>query len=88
RAGSALRLIIDGAATTTGDWGPFLNPAPSMNTVLHDAEHPTKLVIGLMEDEQQRPEAVACGELANQPCRDSIAPIPDGSILLPPSSGE
>lgn len=84
RAGSALRLIIDGPATTTGDWGAFLNPTPSMNTVLHDREHPTKLVIGVMDDDQPRPEAVPCGELANQPCRDSIAPVPEGKLSVSP----
>ena len=88
RAGSALRLIIDGAATTTGDWGPFLNPTPSLNTVLHDTAHPSRLVLGLMQDDQVRPEAVPCGELANQPCRNSIAAVPDGSLTLGPSSGE
>ena len=84
RAGSALRLIIDGPVTTTGDWGAFLNPTPSMNTVLHDADHPTRLVIGVMEDKHPRPEAVACGELANQPCRKSIAEVPGGRILIGP----
>lgn len=84
RAGSALRLIIDGPIATTGDWGPLLNPTPSVNTVLHDPEHPTKLVVGVMLDDQPRPEAVPCGELANQPCRDSIAQVPEGSILVRP----
>lgn len=84
RAGNALRLIIDGPVTTTGDWGAFLNPTPSMNTVLHDREHPTKLVIGVMDDDQPRPEAVPCGELANQPCRDSIAPVPEGRLSVNP----
>lgn len=84
RAGSALRLIIDGPVTTTGDWGAFLNPTPSMNTVLHDAEHSTKLVIGVMEDDQQRPEALPCGELANQPCRSSIADVPEGNLVITP----
>lgn len=82
RAGSALRLIIDGPVTTTGDWGAYLNPVPSMNTVLHDPEHPTKLVIGVLEDNQARPEARPCGELANQPCRSSIAEVPAGSIVV------
>ncbi len=84
RAGSALRLIIDGPIATTGDWGPYPTPTPSMNTVLHDADHPTKLVIGVMEDKQQRPAAIPCGELANQPCRNSIAAVPAGSILIAP----
>lgn len=82
RAGSALRLIIDGPAALTGDWGAFLNPTPSLNTVLHDPEHPTKLTIGVLADDRERPPALPCGELANQPCRPSIAPVPEGSVRL------
>jgi len=85
RAGSALRLIIDGPVATTGDWGAFLNPTPSLNTVLHDPEHATKLVIGVLEDNQDRHAAVPCGDLANQPCRNSIAPVPEGRLLIAPS---
>lgn len=84
RAGSALRLIIDGPVATTGDWGAFLNPTPSVNTVLHDPEHPTKLVVGVMKDDQQRPAALPCGALANQPCRTSIAGVPDGTLRIRP----
>ncbi len=82
RAGSSLRLIIDGPVGITGDWGAFLTPIPSINTVRHDAEHPSQLVIGVLEDRVQRPTPVACGELANQPCRRSIAPVPEGSLTL------
>lgn len=84
RAGSALRVIIDGPLATTGDWGPFFTPAPSLNTVLHDPEHPTRLVIGVLEDKPIRPAAVPCGSLANQPCRRSIAEVPPGSIVVRP----
>ncbi|WP_420426788.1 CocE/NonD family hydrolase [Algiphilus sp.] len=82
RAGSALRLIIDGPVATTGDWGAFLNPTPSINRVLHDLAHPSRLVIGVMDDDEPRPEARACGALANQPCRSSIAHVPSGSIAI------
>lgn len=82
RAGSALRLIIDAPIGITGDWGAFATPNPSVNTVLLSPEHPSKLVIGVLEDSQERPTAKACGELANQPCRNSIAPVPAGSISI------
>lgn len=77
RSGSALRVIIDGPVSTTGDWGALLNPTPSVNTVLHDAAHPSRLVIGVIDDPQTRPAALPCGALANQPCRASIAPVPE-----------
>lgn len=86
RAGSALRLIIDGPVAITGDWGAYLNPTPSVNTVLHDAQHPTRLVLGVMPDTQARPEPRPCGELANQPCRPSIAPMPEGEIFIHPDA--
>lgn len=46
-------------------------------TVLHNPEHPTKLVIGVLED---GPAAVPCGKLASL----DIAPVPGGSILISP----
>lgn len=84
RVGSALRLIIDSPIAITGDWGAFASPSPGINTILHDPEHPTKLVISVLDDQQERPAARDCGELANQPCRDSIAPVPAGSLLISP----
>ncbi len=84
RAGSALRLIIDGPLATTGDWGPFLTAVPSLNTVLHDPAHPSQLVIGVLQDNTVRPDPVPCGELANQPCRRSIAQVPAGRLEIQP----
>lgn len=84
RVGSALRLIVDAPISLTGDWGPFFTPIPAVNTVLHDSEHASKLVISVLEDTQQRPVALPCGELANQPCRDSIAPMPAGALRVSP----
>lgn len=84
RSGSALRLIIDSPIGITGDWGAFASPSPSVNTIVISAEHQSKLVIGVLEDRQERPLARPCGELANQPCRDSIAPVPAGSMSVTP----
>lgn len=82
RADSALRVIIDGPAATTGDWGGMLHPVPAENTVLNDPDHPSRLVLGRIADRVARPPARPCGELANQPCRDSIAPVPSGRLTL------
>lgn len=82
RAGSALRLIIDSPAATTGDWGGVLHPVPAVNTVLQDAVHASRLVLGRIDDPQPRPPARPCGELANQPCRASIAPVPMGQLTV------
>lgn len=84
RAGSALRLIIDAPVNLTGDWGAYFVPTPAVNTILHDNEHASRLVLGLLEDPQARPAMRPCGELANQPCRNSIATVPTGSIVIAP----
>ncbi|HEY0916274.1 MAG TPA: CocE/NonD family hydrolase [Solimonas sp.] len=83
RAGSALRLIVDAPTGITGDWGFLFKPLPSLNTILHDPEHASKLVVGVMDDgPAQVPAALACKELANQPCRGSTGTVPAGSLLL------
>lgn len=84
RAGSALRLIVDGPQAITGDWGALSNPTPAVNTVLRDKVHASKLVLGVINDPQPRPAAIACGELDNQPCRDSVQPVPEGRISIRP----
>ncbi len=84
RAGSALRLIIDAPLSLTGDWGASPTAEPALNTVWQDAEHPSQLVLGVLTDEQPRPQARPCGTLANQPCRDSIADVPSGTLLIRP----
>ncbi len=84
RSGSALRLVIDAPVNLTGDWGAYFVTTPAVNTILHDSEHPSRLVIGVLADPQTRPAARPCGELANQPCRNSIAAVPAGSIAIEP----
>ncbi len=88
RAGSAMRLIVDAPVGTTGDWGAYFNPGPARNEILHDRAHPSRLVIGVLKDDQERPPARPCGEMANQPCRESIAPVPPGRISLRPDRGK
>lgn len=83
RAGSALRLIVDAPTGITGDWGFLFMPLPSLNTILHDPAHPSKLVVGVMDDgPAQVPAARECKELANQPCRASTGVVPAGSLSL------
>lgn len=84
RAGSALRLVIDAPTEVfTGDWGFAYTTTPAINSILHDAAHPSKLVLGLIPAiPAVAPPPVECGLLANQPCRDSIADVPGGSIVL------
>ncbi|CAB4717821.1 MAG: CocE/NonD family hydrolase [Actinobacteria bacterium] len=73
RTGSSLRIWLD-SPSQTGLWGftPNALPTgvgqPAMLTVLHDAEHPSRLVV-TQERGRARGPLPACGALASQPCR-------------------
>jgi predicted acyl esterase len=82
RAGSALRVIVDTPLALTGDWGGLFYPIPAVNTVWQGGGYDSKLVVGVMPDDQPRPDALSCAELLNQPCRDSIEPVPAGRLAI------
>jgi putative CocE/NonD family hydrolase len=79
RKGSSIRLIVDAPTGLVGDWElNFLN-TPAINTVLHDAAHPSRLVLSLV-DGSAYARLPACGVVKYEPCRPSIAPVPNGSL--------
>lgn len=82
RSGSALRLIVDAPLALTGDWGGLFRPLPAVNTVWQGGEFDSKLVIGRVPDPVPRPAALDCADLLNQPCRDSIEPVPAGLLSI------
>jgi uncharacterized protein len=86
RAGSSIRLIVDAPTGVTGGWSFDFLRTPATNTIVHDAAHPSKLVVGLLPEERARAPLPGCDTLLNQPCRRSVAPVPDGRILLAPDS--
>ena len=69
RKGSRLRVWIDAPTGHTGFFAfqPILDPAT--NTVLHDAAHPSRLVVGVVPGEAAHTPLPACDTLRNQPCR-------------------
>lgn len=69
RKGSALRLIIDTPSPVTGDWGFLISFVPSVNTIYHAKDRPSKLVLGRVAAPPNVPPAPACGNLMSQPCR-------------------
>jgi hypothetical protein len=69
RAGSRLRVWIDAPTSHTGFFAFAPTPMPAMNTVLHDATHPSRLVVGVLRGERARGPLPACDTLRNQPCR-------------------
>ena len=68
RAGSRIRLIID-TPSQTGGWNfePLANAG--VNSILHDAEHPSKLAVGSVRGATAPDGYPACDTLLNQPCR-------------------
>lgn len=69
RAGSRLRLWIESPLAHTGFWAFAPVLPPGINTVLHDAEHPSRLVVGVLPGVEAPTPRPGCDTLRNQPCR-------------------
>ena len=82
RKGSALRVIVDAPTAITGDWYLQFFAQPAVNRILHDAEHPSRLVVGVVPGGTAPEPSAPCEELRMQPCRASIAPVPRGKLAI------
>ncbi len=76
RAGSRLRVWIEAPTVLPELWSFVPFPTPAQNTVLHDAAHPSRLVLPLVPN--ALPAAFTaqpdCGDVIRQPCRpDPVA---------------
>jgi predicted acyl esterase len=69
RKGSRLRIWIEAPTGHTGFWAFQPVPDPATNTVLHDADHPSRLVVGQVPGAAAHAPLPACDTLRNQPCR-------------------
>jgi putative CocE/NonD family hydrolase len=69
RAGSRLRLWIEAPTGHTGFWAFAPVLPPGVNTVLHDASHPSRLVVGVLPGIGAPGPLPGCDTLRNQPCR-------------------
>jgi putative CocE/NonD family hydrolase len=70
RQGSRLRVWVEAPTTLPELWSFVPFPTPAQNTVLHDAAHPTRLVLPLVPNDANRVAAApACGTVIRQPCR-------------------
>jgi uncharacterized protein len=78
RKGSRIRVWIDAPTGHTGFWAFTPTPQPARDTVLHDAAHPTRLVLGELPGELAQAPMPACDTLRNEPCRPDplAAPAP------------
>jgi predicted acyl esterase len=77
RAGSAIRLSIDGP----GGWFGIL-PLAAVNTIYHERGRDSKLVLGRLRGGRAEAPLPACGKPLNQPCRPNAEPVPPGSITI------
>jgi predicted acyl esterase len=77
RAGSRIRLVID-TPSQTGGWNfePLTNAG--VNSILHDSNHPSKIVVGSVRGASARAGYPACDTLLNQPCRPDAFTASDG----------
>ena len=80
RRGSAIRVIVDSPVGTTGNWGWSFDPTPQQIRILGGS----KLVLGRVAGGAKAGPR-ACGDLRSLPCRESIAPVPEGVLALPPA---
>jgi uncharacterized protein len=78
RAGSRIRLVID-TPSQTGGWNfePLANGG--VDTILHDAAHPSDLVFGTVRRVSAPAAYPACDTVLNQPCRPDAFPGSDPS---------
>jgi predicted acyl esterase len=68
RKGTRLRIWIDTPSSTgTYRFAPY--SVPMRLKVWHDAAHPSKFVINVLENEPVTRPARGCGEVLSQPCR-------------------
>jgi putative CocE/NonD family hydrolase len=73
RPGSRIRLVVD-TPSQTGGWNfqPLANAG--VNSILHDEEHPSRLVVGTVRKPKAPAAHPACDTLLNQPCRPDAFP--------------
>jgi hypothetical protein len=68
RAGSRLRLIID-TPSQTGGWNFQPVTGAGVNSILHDAQHPSELVLSTVPTSTIENGYPECDTVLNQPCR-------------------
>ncbi len=72
RRGSRLRVYLESPTVLPELWAFTPSPFPAVNTVLHDPEHASRLVLPVVPNDPNRKRALpACGGLIRQPCRAS-----------------
>lgn len=81
RAGSRLRITVD-TPLTTGLWAVTPSATPARNTILHDTNHDSAVVLGLVRGGRAHAPMPKCDTLLNQPCRSALGALPKGRLDL------
>jgi hypothetical protein len=68
RAGSRIRMWLD-APSATGELSFDHSSLASTNALWYDADHPSKLVLGVLKDVDVPKVADPCNSVLMQPCR-------------------
>ncbi|MDT7539469.1 MAG: hypothetical protein QOI82_3054, partial [Actinomycetota bacterium] len=92
RKGSRIRAWVEAPTEVPELWAFADFPGNAVNTVLHDAGHPYRLVLPVVPNDAARSTALpACNTLIREPCRadpvaagaDPVVPEAPYAILLP-----
>jgi uncharacterized protein len=75
RKDSSIRIYVENPSVV-GLWGFQSILTPQSVTIHHDAEHPSKIVLGELPNAQVKPELTECGTVDSQPCRSNPVPQP------------
>ena len=76
--GPHLRAWVEAPTFLPQLWAFTPTPAPGLVTVLHDADHPSRLVLPRVPNDPERIATLpGCGTLIHQPCRTN--PIPSAA---------
>lgn len=88
RAGSSIRMVMDAPAGETGGWSFDFLKMPGTNTILHDAAHRSRLVLGYLPTGTAHGIPLpACDTLLNQPCRANATSVPGGTLVISGNDG-
>ena len=84
RAGSRIRLIID-TPSQTGGWNFQPVAGAGVDSILHDAQHPSELVLSTVPTSTIEEGYPECDTVLNQPCRPDAFPgsAPSGELQWP-----
>ncbi len=83
RKGSSVRLWIDAPTGMTGGWSLDFLKTPAVNGIYADRRHPSAVNLGYLKGGHAEAPAPACDTVLNQPCRQSLTPVPPGRMRVP-----